>query len=146
MPEARLIETGGQPQLHSHHVPGDADYVKFVGLAGQTFRMRTFDLTGESNDTVITLLDSQGELVAQNDDDPLNAPASRLEFTSTETDTYYVRVAQKYASVGDCTMTYLLEMRTWLPTYTPTPTATGTPTLPARVRLPVLLKVFAQGR
>ena len=146
MPEANLIETGGLPQLHSHHLLGDIDYVKFVGLAGQTFRMRTFDLSGENNDTVITLLDSQGNLIAQNDDDPLNPPASQLEFTSAQTDTYFVRVSQKSASVGGCSITYLLEMRTWLPTYTPTPTSTGTPTLPPRVWLPVLLKSHVQGR
>ena len=140
MQEANLIETGGQPQQHNHHVPGDADYVKFVGLSGQTFRIRTFDLGGTANDTIITLLDDQGNLIAQNDDDPLNAPASRLDFMSPETDTYYVRVSQKYSGVGGCDITYLLEMRTWLPTYTPTPTATSTPTLPARAHLPVLLK------
>jgi len=146
MAEANLIETGGQPREHSHHQPGDADYVKFVGLAGQAFRMRTFDLAGVGNDTIITLLDSQGSLIAQNDDDPLNAPASRLDFTCTETDTYYVRVSQKFSGVGGCSITYSLELRTWLPTYTPTPTATGTPTLPARAHLPVLLKAYSQGR
>jgi hypothetical protein len=144
MPDANLIETGGQPQQRSHHQPGDTDYVKFVGISGQTFRIRTFDLAGTGNDTVITLLDSQGNLLDQNDDDPLNAPASRLDFTCTETATYYVRVSQKYSEVGDCSITYLLEMRTWLPTYTPTPTPTGTPTLPPRVRLPVLFKAYSQ--
>ena len=141
MLQAKWIEAGGQPQTHNHHQPGDVDYLKFVGIAGQTFRIRTFALGGAGNDTVLTLLDSAGAVLAQNDDDPLNPPASRIDFTCPETGTYFLRVEQKSPAVGGCSITYQIEVRTWVPTPTPTPT----PTLAKRGWLPLVIK-DVQGR
>ncbi|MGQ9516832.1 MAG: DNRLRE domain-containing protein [Anaerolineae bacterium] len=136
MAQAKWIEAGGQPQTHNHHQPGDVDYIKFVGIAGQSFRIRTFALSGAGNDTVLTLSDSTGAVLDQNDDDPLNPPASRIDFTSPETDTYFLRVEQKSPAVGGCSITYQVEVRTWVPTPTPTPT----PTLAKRGWLPLIRK------
>lgn len=151
MIQATLIEAGGYPQFHSHHAPGDVDYLKFVGLEGQAFRIRTFDLAGAGNDTVLTLLDDTGFVLAHNDDDPTNPPASRIDFICPETATYFIRVEQRSPSVAGCDITYQIELRTWGPTSTPTatrtptPTGTSVPTLPRRAWLPFLFK-SAQGR
>ncbi len=140
MAQAKWIEAGGYPQTHSHHQPGDMDFLKFVGIAGQSFRIRTFGLAGAGNDTVLSLLDSAGTVLQENDDDPLNPPASRIDFTCPETGTYFLRVAQKSPAVGGCGITYQIEVRTWVPTPTPTPT----PTLAKRGWLPLIRRSYEE--
>jgi hypothetical protein len=116
-------------------VSGDIDTVKFVGLAGQTYRIRTFNLAGAENDTVMALLDRFGNQIAFNDDDLSNPGASLIDFACTETALYYVQVWQNNRNVFGCTVTYQLEVRvlvaTPTPTVTPTVTRTLTPTATA---------------
>ncbi|MGB9592884.1 MAG: malectin domain-containing carbohydrate-binding protein, partial [Anaerolineae bacterium] len=99
---AKIILTTGDVQGRSFHVAGDVDYVKFVGLAGYRYRIWTQSLGGGLlNDTVLTLYDTDGITeLAVNDDDPLNPPASALEWLCPATGTYFFKVSQLNPNIG----------------------------------------------
>ena len=71
-------------------------------------------------DTTLTLYDSDGVTqLAFNDIDPLNPPASRIDWTAPASGTYFLKAAHFSAESGSCDMTYDLAVeRTDL---TPTP-------------------------
>jgi len=132
----------GPAQRHNTHIPGDADYAKFVALAGQAYTIRTANLGGGLlNDTVLTLYDRNGTtLLAYNDDDlvePDNFPASRIDWLCPVSGTYYIRAAQAHPLTAGCELTYDLLVMRQSPTATPTltPTATHTPS-PTETRYP----------
>ena len=97
--QANLITEGSQ--THNFHTPGDEDYVKFVGIP-TAYTIKTFKINA-SNDTTLTLYDTDGALeLAYNDDDPSNPPFSRIDWTCTTTGTYYIRVARHNPLEGGC--------------------------------------------
>ena len=87
--------------------------------------------------TALALLDRFGNQIAFNDDDPTNAPASRIDFVCTETALYYVQVWQNNHNLAGCTLSYQIDVKVLAPTatvtatpsITPTPTSTATRTL-----------------
>ena len=56
-------------QQHTFHDPGDPDWVKFYGLAGETYEIKTENL-GDWCDTVIVLYDTDGQTPLTNPDPP----------------------------------------------------------------------------
>ena len=82
---------------------------------------------------MLTLLDTDGRSPLYiNDNNPLEPPASRIDWSPLAPGEYFVLVYQKYPAVGGCDVTYALEVTGRIPTKTPsptgTPTSTGTPT------------------
>jgi hypothetical protein len=71
-------------------------------------------------DTTLTLYGSDGVTqLAYNDIDPLNPPASRIDWTAPASGTYFLKAAHFYPETGACSLTYELAVaRTDL---TPTP-------------------------
>ena len=71
-------------------------------------------------DTTLTLYGSDGVTqLAFNDIDPLNPPASRIDWTAPASGTYFLKAAHFNPAAGACDMTYeLVVARTDL---TPTP-------------------------
>ena len=130
--QARLILVNGAPQQHNAMPAGDVDYVTFVATGGCGYTLRTFDLTGMGNDTLLTLYDMDGRTVlTENDDDPENPPASRIDWLCPATGVYFAMVRQLDPAVGGCDVTYKLMLtgESAAPTATPTQsTPTQTPT------------------
>jgi hypothetical protein len=124
--DARWIFPNGWAQSRNFHRPGDVDYARFFAEPGYAYTIRTFALNPpHANDTLITLLDTDGRSpIASNDDDEGNPPASRLVWTCTSPGDYFILVRQKNPTAGGCDYTYSLEVIGRVPTKTPTPTAT----------------------
>ncbi|MGQ9567657.1 MAG: sugar-binding protein [Anaerolineae bacterium] len=124
--DARWIFPNGLPQSRNFHRPGDVDYARFFAEPGYTYTIRTFALNPpHANDTLLTLLDTDGRSpIASNDDDEGNPPASRLVWVCLSPGDYFILVRQKNPVAGGCNYTYSLEVIGRVPTKTPTPTAT----------------------
>lgn len=122
--EAKAISTLATPQQHSCHAPGDTDYVKFTAFAGNIYIIRTSNLGGGiSNDTKLRLLASDGTTVlAENDDDPANPPASAIQWICPVSGTYYAVVMQYNPAVGACDITYDIFVQEMTPAPSATPT------------------------
>jgi len=101
MHEANPIAVNGASQDHNFHFDEDEDWVKFWAWAGNMYTIRTFNLGG-GNDTTLRLYDAEGNKLQENDDDPDNPPASKIEnWIAPESRTYFVRVARpKVGSSG----------------------------------------------
>jgi len=89
---ASLLEPDST-QTHDLHRLGDRDHARFDATRGYVYTVETANL-GQDIDTRLFLYDSQGNLLAHNDDGrSLEEPwASRLVWTATKTSTHYVMV------------------------------------------------------
>lgn len=124
--QANLLKANVSPQIHNLHAPGDVDWIKFAAQAGFSYTIRTVNLA-PGTDTVLELYDTDGDTrLARNDDDPDTAPASRIDWQFNYDGTYFIRVGHFNPSMGNCDLSYGLELiATAGPaTSTPTPTAT----------------------
>jgi hypothetical protein len=93
-------------QTHNFHVEQDNDWLAFTAFAGMTYTIATAN-TGGHADTVVELYDSSGStLLAVNDDDPDNWPASRLEWVAPSTGNYLLRVYHWEPTGAGCTTAY----------------------------------------
>jgi len=126
--QARAISTLATPQHHNIHAAGDIDYVKFTAFAGSTYLIRTASLGGGLiNDTRLRLLAPDGvTILAENDDDPTNPPASAIQWICPASGVYFAAVSQFNPAVGGCDITYDILVREITPAPSPTPTATPT--------------------
>jgi murein DD-endopeptidase MepM/ murein hydrolase activator NlpD len=100
----------GQPQMRTFCGAGDHDWVIFQVRPGQRFAIYTTDL-GWTTDTVLTLFDAEGNVLAESDD--VNYPedlSSRIEITWTAayTGTFYARVRHFNRRVAGDGVTYRL--------------------------------------
>ena len=109
--QAKLILVDGEAQQHNFHQPGDIDYVKFGVVAGAHLALTTDNLaTGV--DTTLTLYDTDGVTqLAYNDIDPLNPPASRIDWIAPASGTYFLKAAHFNPATGGCSQTYELAVR-----------------------------------
>jgi hypothetical protein len=82
-----------KPQPHNLHVVGDVDWVRVDARAGSTYVVETFDL-GTSVDTVLHLLDEEGNELLKDDDgrEEEEARASRLRWVADGDARFYVLV------------------------------------------------------
>jgi hypothetical protein len=100
----------GQPQMRTFCGAGDHDWAIFQVRPGQRFAIYTTDL-GWTTDTVLTLFDAEGNVLAESDD--VNYPedlSSRIEITWTAayTGTFYARVQHFDHRVAGDGVTYRL--------------------------------------
>ncbi|MDQ6695022.1 MAG: pre-peptidase C-terminal domain-containing protein [Chloroflexota bacterium] len=96
---ARPIQLNTE-QIHTLCPVGDVDWVTFSASAGKIYTLFTKDLAG-SVDTVITLYDSTGHRLAENDDyQPGQGLYSRIDYSFTSTDVYYLRIRDKSGGGG----------------------------------------------
>ncbi len=99
---AKAISIDGSAQRHNFHRRGDQDWVFFNAIAGSSYRIETLNLASCS-DTVLELYDSNGTLLAYNDDGG-GGWASRIDWTETSNGNLYVKVRHyNSSSYGACT-------------------------------------------
>ncbi len=88
---------------------GDVDVFRFEGAAGQLIRIEVIAASvGSAADSLLTLYDAQGSLLASNDDAE-GGRDSRLEFKLKTTGTHYVSVMDANDKAGP-THVYLLRV------------------------------------
>lgn len=126
--QAHLILVNAAPQQLNVMPAGDVDWVMFSGRAGWVYALRTSELAGEGNDTILTLYDTDGTTVLRvDDDDPETLPASCIHWECPVGGVYLASVQQFDPSIAGCDITYRLELGGAEPTPAPTVTPTGTP-------------------
>ena len=81
---------------------GDQDWFRISLTQGTNYTFNQNAANGSRIDTLLRLLDSNGNTIARNDDfnGTLN---SQITFTATSTGTYYLS-AQAFSNIGDYTL------------------------------------------
>ena len=97
---ATPLAVDGPSQDHTFCPQSDtADWVSFEAQAGQSYEIVTSDLASDT-DTVLRLYDTGGQTQLDQDDDGGSGWASRIEWTSPGSGTYYVAVSDYYGRAG----------------------------------------------
>jgi hypothetical protein len=128
-------------QVHTFcHSDGsrDRDWVFFPAVGGKQYTLLTKDLTGPV-DTVITLYDAQGNVLAENDDAvPGQGLNSRIDYTFPVNGIYYLQARDKRANGGLGYQYTLAFISTGQlpPTVTTTPSPTFNPNAPTVTSTP----------
>ncbi|MCL4868496.1 MAG: hypothetical protein KJ063_05990 [Anaerolineae bacterium] len=102
---------------------GDYDYFRFFVKGGFTYQILTRDLS-VGLDSYLTLYNSQGHIIAENDDDPTNTShpkASRIQHTPHQDGFLYASV-HNLDPTDPAGKTYCFETRETIPTPGPTHT------------------------
>lgn len=103
---AQWITPDDPLQTHNIHVEDDQDWGRFYAAAGITYTLVTANLGGHA-DIVLYLYDQDGEtLIAYNDDDPENWPASRIDWQPTHNGFYLTKVEHWDPWAFGCTTEY----------------------------------------
>ena len=125
-------------QRHSLCPAGDNDWITFVATPDKVYTMETLNLTA-SVDTVITLYDSQGRYLFENDDyQPGQGLHSRIDYSFDRTGVYYLRIRDSRGS-GGSGYEYTVRLSSvgaLPPTGTPTRTPTFNPNSPTPTTAP----------
>jgi len=88
--------------------PGDADHFRFTAKKGDAIDVQAFAFRiGSPTDTVVAVLDAQGELVASNDDDETHD--SRVLVSIPADGDYFIRVTDKRKQ-GGAAFIYRIEL------------------------------------
>jgi len=88
--QAAYIPADGSPQPRTFYPAGDADYVWFPAVAGQSLSLETSDLYSDAN-TFLTVFDSLGTQLSLNDNRAAGDPSSRILFTAPITGRFFLR-------------------------------------------------------
>ncbi|NTV62682.1 MAG: hypothetical protein HGA65_03970 [Oscillochloris sp.] len=104
---ARSITVGGASQHHTFHTPGDQDWVTFYAPLGYIYAIETANLAS-AVDTVLDLYNSNGALLASNDD--YTGFASRVAYTSTTSQQLFVRVRHYNPVAGNPSLSYDIQV------------------------------------
>ena len=90
--QARIITLNDpEAQAHNFHAPGDEDWVRFYGIAGEHYVIKTEYLEAGC-DTVITLFDSNGATEIDSVDDYGNGKSELLSWQCLKNGIYYVKI------------------------------------------------------
>lgn len=101
---ASPIQTTGVTQTHTFHDAGDADWIRFFGLAGKTYVIETFN-PGPRSDAVVFVYDRCDAAPLSSQDNPFGTTL-RLEFDSPRNTTYYLKFQQHDPSVAGADTRY----------------------------------------
>lgn len=105
---AKTVLTDGTLYNHSFNPVGEEDWINFSAASGKTYVIETQNTTG-TTDTYIQLYDSDRNLIAYSNDVYFITSAnsnrnSRIVWNATSTDTYYVKITDKYNRGGNYTV------------------------------------------
>lgn len=106
---------------------GDVDYYRFAGKKGAAYEILTSNLTA-GIDTVLTLYNPSGNVIASNDDGTAGSRASKITFTAGA-DGFFTALVTNKSPTDPANQTYDFEVNqvAGTPTVTPLPSATRVP-------------------
>jgi hypothetical protein len=106
---------------------GDIDWYRFTLKKNRPYRIETSDLSS-GIDTILSLYNPSGELIATNDDYQFGSLASQVTLTAGQDGFYYAKIQNK-SSADPANKTYCFQATETQPTPTPTglPTSTRVP-------------------
>jgi hypothetical protein len=106
---------------------GDVDWYRFVLKKNRPYQIQTSDLSS-GLDTILSVYNPSGSLIATNDDYQFGSLASRVILTASQDGYYYAKIQNKSTS-DPANKTYCFEVTETQPTATPTglPTSTRVP-------------------
>jgi hypothetical protein len=92
-PRLATVLKPGEPQAHNLHIGGDVDWMRVDAKVGATYVIETYNL-GPDVDTVLHLLDDEGNELAVDDDgrDEEEARSSRIRWTPRRDVSLYILV------------------------------------------------------
>ena len=111
--QSTSISTNGTRQAHSIHQAGDEDWIRFTAFAGRRYIIEAMNLQGDT-DTFIGLFwnnDGHTWLIESDDDDGSSSLASLIDWTATDTATFYVKVRNLNEDYGNENATYDIRIR-----------------------------------
>jgi hypothetical protein len=96
-----IVINDGNPQSHTFHDVGDADWAKFYGVSGQTYKIKASNLSIVC-DAVIEVYDSDGATLLSG---PKNDAGAGLEeyidWTCPKDGVYYVKISNFNSNFGE---------------------------------------------
>ncbi len=98
MAAAHSLTPGSASSGHTSCPAGDEDWVQFSAQASQSYVIETSNL-GTSSDTLLTLYDTDGATVLDENDDYGYGLASHITWEAPQAGTYYIRAKQSDDSV-----------------------------------------------
>ncbi len=96
---ATPIETDGTLLTACIDEPGDMDYFLFSATAGRTYRLTTSH-PSDDMDSILYLIDRDGEAILAVDDDSAGGTSSRIVWTCHESGIYFIMVRHAQATTG----------------------------------------------
>lgn len=103
---------------------GDIDWYRFVLKKNRPYQIQTSDLSA-GLDTILSVYNPSGDLIATNDDYQFGSLASRVVITAGQDGFYYAKIQNKSSS-DPANKTYCFEVIETQPTATPTGLPTNT--------------------
>ncbi len=103
---------------------GDVDFFQFIGKANSSYEVETSELS-PGIDTVLTVYDTNGNVIGKNDDAVAGTRASKFTFFAGVDGFYYAEVSNRDPS-NPANQTYCFEVKEIAPSPTPLPLPTGT--------------------
>ncbi len=103
---------------------GDVDWFRFIGKAGSPYEVFTDNLTA-GLDTVLSVYDTSGRIIATNDDAVAGSRESSIVFSAQTNGYYYARVINNN-TIDPANKTYCFGVDEIAGTATPTSVPTGT--------------------
>lgn len=137
--EAKTLELNTE-QIHTfcrnNSPQGDTDWLRFIASAGKVYTFYTKDLSGPT-DTIMSLHNDNGDKLYENDDyQPGQGLASRIDWSFTNDGVYYIRLREKrsgnssayrytvgVSTTGQLPNTATATATSTLSPFSPTPTA-----------------------
>jgi hypothetical protein len=104
-----IVLNNPAPQSHNFHDVGDEDWVKFYGISGETYKIKTNNLSVVCN-TVIEVFESSGTTSVAGPKNNADAGYDEfLEWTCTQDGVYYVKISSANSNFGE-TVSYELKV------------------------------------
>jgi hypothetical protein len=103
---------------------GDIDWYRFVLKKNRPYQIQTSDLSS-GLDTILSVYNPSGDLIATNDDYQFGSLASRVILTAGQDGYFYAKIQNKSSS-DPANKTYCFQVTETQPTATPTGLPTGT--------------------
>ncbi len=89
---ARVIVPDDVAQEHNFHAPGDVDWVKFYGVAGETYTIKA-NILGEYVNIILELYNNDGTTLVEVQDNEADSSADEIiNWYCTEDNVYYIKI------------------------------------------------------
>jgi len=104
-----VVLSGEEPQQHNFHAAGDADWVKFYGIAQNIYTVKISG-PGPACDAVIEVYNGDGQTLLEEEDDYQAGEPEILDWRCPQDGTYYVKIRNYDSAIYGGSTAYGLSM------------------------------------